>query len=43
MLAMSSPVFAAMFFGMMTQSAGNNETTIPLPDLTPSSFKDLLK
>jgi len=41
---MSSPVFDAMFFGTMTQSAeyGQNEL-IALPDLAPSSFKDLLK
>jgi len=35
-----------MFFGKMAESAdddGDQNVPIPLPDLTPSSFKDLLK
>jgi len=41
-LAQSSPVFEAMLFGMMTEGAVTNEL-ISIPDLTPSSFKDLLQ
>ncbi len=49
---MSSPVFEAMFFGEMTQAASNSgqhnkisskNEPISLPDLTPSSFNDLLQ
>jgi len=44
-LAMSSPVFEVMFYGtIMTQAAtGNKNEPITIPDLTPSSFRDLLQ
>jgi len=51
-LAMSSSVFEAMFYGEMTQSAvsasdkhnfSSQNEPISLPELTPSSFKDLLQ
>ena len=41
---MSSPVFDAMFFGKMIEGTATiNQQPISLPDLTPSSFKDLLQ
>ena len=43
-LGMSSPVFEAMFYGKTTQAANSNKNVpIPIPDLTPSSFRDLLQ
>ncbi len=52
-LAQGSPVFHAMLFGKMTQAAvsgGKNDMSsqivaelIAIPDLTPTSFKDLLQ
>ncbi len=41
---MRIPVFHAMFYGAMAQSDGGaHDKPIALPDLTPTSFKDLLK
>ena len=51
-LAQGSPVFHAMLFGKMTQAAVSgdkndmstqNVELIAIPDLTPTSFKDLLQ
>jgi len=42
-LAQSSPVFEAMLFGKMTEEAPVMNELISIPDLTPSSFKDLLQ
>lgn len=41
-LGMSSPVFEKMFSIKMTEGAGVPNQPISIPDLTPSSFIDLL-